>query len=92
MAQSTLVALGRVNATMENFDFDLRFSITGYTILTNIDGFDETIKVRGSTISPQAKVLIRKAKRKSRVIFEQIKARGPDGTVRKLNDIVIKLR
>ncbi len=92
MAQSRLIALGRVNATMENFDFDLRFKVTSYTILTNIGGFDETIQIRGNTISPQAKNLIRKAKRKSRVIFEQIKAKGPDGTQRKLNDIVIKLR
>ncbi|PID88332.1 MAG: hypothetical protein CSB06_00830 [Bacteroidia bacterium] len=90
--KSTLAALSGPRATMENFDFDLKFKITSFSVSCTIGGFDEISATRGSRISAKQKALIRKAKRNSRVIIENIRAKGPDGSVRKLNDLVFKLK
>ncbi len=90
MNRSKITSYGSIRATMKDFDFDLKFNITGYTILITVGGFDEMVKVKGSKFTPQVKQLIKKAKKNSRIIFEGIKAKGPDGTTRKLNNIVLK--
>ncbi len=91
MAQSTLVALNGINATLENFDFALSFDITQFDVTCNIGGFDETQKSNSRTFTAAQKNLIRQAKRNSRVIIENVKARGPAGDTRKLNDVVLKI-
>jgi len=90
--KSTLLALSGINATMENFDFELRYRITQFIVTCNIGGFDESAKSNSRRFTPQQKSIIRKAKNKSRVIIEGVKAVGPDGRTRKINDLVLKLR
>ncbi|MCD4792005.1 MAG: gliding motility protein GldM [Bacteroidales bacterium] len=90
--QSTLLALSGINATMENFDFNLKFTVTKFTVTCNIGGFDESANSNSRRFTTQQKSIIRQAKRNSRVIIEGVKAKGPDGTVRKIGDLVLKLR
>lgn len=90
--KSTLMALSGVNATMENFDFELRYRITQFIVTCNIGGFDESAKSNSRKFTPQQRSIIRKAKRTSRVIIENVKAVGPDKRTRKINDLVLKLR
>ncbi|MCF6365006.1 MAG: gliding motility protein GldM [Bacteroidales bacterium] len=90
--QSTLLALSGINATMENFEFDLRFNITGFVVTCNIGGFDESAKANGRKFTTQQKSIIRKARKNSRVIIEGVRAKGPDGKTRKINDLVFKLK
>lgn len=92
MPQTTLVNMRGIRAEMENFDFDLNFRITSFNVTCNIDGFDETARSGSGSFTSQQKNIMRKAKRGSRVIIEDVKAVGPDGTTRKLNDIVLKLQ
>ncbi len=92
MSQSTLVNMRGIRAEMENFDFDLNFRISGFSVICNNNGFDEIQTSRSASFTAQQKNIIRKAKRGSRVIIENIRAKGPDGTTRKLNDIVLKLK
>ena len=92
MPKTTLTALRGIRAVMENFDFNLKFNIVSFNITCNINGFDESAKSKSGTITSQQKNIIRKAERRSRVIIEDVRAKGPDGTIRKLNDIVLKLR
>ena len=90
--KSTLLALSGINATMENFDFELRYRITNFTVTCNIGGFDESARSSSRKFTPQQKNIIRKAKSRSRVIIEGVKCVGPDGRSRKINDLVLKLR
>ncbi len=89
--KSTLLALSGPSATMENFDFDLSFSINSFVVTCNIGGFDETVKANGRSFSPQQKSIIQQVKKNGRVIIEDVRASGPDGTVRKINDLVLKV-
>jgi len=90
--KSTLLALSGINATMENFDFELSYAITQFIVTCNIGGFDESAKSSSRGFTPQQKSIIQKARAGSRVIIEEVKARGPDGTIRKINDLVLKLK
>jgi len=90
--KSTLLALSGINATMENFEFDLRFTVTQFVVSCSIGGFDESAKSRGRKFTSQQKAIIRKAKKNTRVIIEGVRAQGPDGRTRKINDLVLKLK
>ncbi len=90
--KSTLMALSGPNATMENFDFALSFNIVSFYVTCNIGGFDETVKASGRAFTPQQKSIISQVKKNGRVIIEDVRASGPDGTVRKINDLVLKVQ
>jgi len=90
--RSTLAALTGINATMENFEFDLRFTVTQFIVTASIGGFDESYKSTSRKFTSRQKNLIRKAKKKSRVIIEEVRAIGPDKRTRKINDLVFKLQ
>ncbi len=90
--QATLLALTGINATMENFEFDLRFSVTTFIVTCNIGGFDQSAKSNGRKFTTQQKSIIRKARKNSRVIIEGVRAIGPDKTSRKITDVVLKLK
>jgi len=89
--QSTLLALSGINATMENFDFALTFNITQFSLSCSIGGFDESAPSNSRNFTAQQKAIIRKAKKGNRVIIEEVRASGPDGQTRKINDLVLKL-
>ncbi len=90
--KSTLLALSGINATMENFDFALNYRITEFTVVCTIGGFDKVAKSTSRKFTPKQKSIIRQAKKKTRVILERVKARGPDGKNRKISDLVLKLK
>ncbi len=90
--KSTLLALRGINATMENFDFELSYKITQFIVTCNIGGFDESAKSSSRNFTPQQKNIIKKSKRNSRVIIEEVRSIGPDKRERKINDLVLKLR
>ncbi len=90
--KSTLLALSGINATMENFDFALNYRITEFTVVCTIGGFDKVAKSTSRKFTPKQKSIIRQAKKKTRVILERVKARGPDGKNRKIGDLVLKLK
>jgi len=87
-----MLAAGRVEATLDNFDFDLTFRVTGFRVSAVRQGYvvDEDGN-SGRLTSGQAN-LVRGLPGKSKVTFENITAVGPDGKSRKLNDIVFRLK
>ncbi len=92
MSRNELLLQGKVKATLKNFAFDLKFKIISYTVSATIGGFESDAKCTGSRLSPKAKSLIKKVRRGQRVVFTNVKAKGPDGKVRTLNGIIIKIK
>ncbi|MGM0550409.1 MAG: gliding motility protein GldM [Bacteroidota bacterium] len=91
--KNVLLAQQVVAADMENFDFDLTFNITSYTISTTDQGgyfIEEPIE--GSRITDRAKDMIDQARRNQKINFEDIRAIGPDGVERKLAAIVFTVK
>ncbi len=92
IAGNALVAIGKVSAVMENFDFDLRFEVESFTVSTTVGGFEQEEKGRGGNFNPKQIQLIRGVKPGRKVYFEDIKAKGPDGSVRNLGSIAFKIQ
>ncbi|HAW52538.1 MAG TPA: hypothetical protein DCX54_09470 [Flavobacteriales bacterium] len=83
----------KIFAKMENFDFELTPEVVGYVFSTTVSGgalVEE--KVKGANLGGSVKNLISKSKTNSKVYFEKIEVRMPDGSIRELGPISLKLQ
>jgi hypothetical protein len=81
-----------VLAEMENFDFDLKFRVTSFRMSVTLRGFTYDEISKSNRFTPKMTGFIQQMKRNSKVIFEDIKAVGPDGVTRKLNPLVFTIQ
>lgn len=90
--KNVLMAAGQVDVEMENFDFDLRFSVENFSVYTVIDGYvqEEPKSNRGQFSDAQLK-MINKLKRNQALTIENIVVKGPDGSTRKLPSISFRI-
>lgn len=90
---SELTRAGGVKASLKNFDFDLEFTVTEFTVSAVLSGgFTENVTAKSSEFSrEQVDKILSKVKTGQRVTFDNIKAVGPDGKTRTLNSIVLKI-
>lgn len=86
-----LYAAAGVIAKMENFEFDLRFDIVSYQVSATIRGNVVEQACRGPQLSSNAKKIIKELKSGQKLYIEKIKAKGPDGTIRDLGTIALKV-
>ena len=91
LTKSALLASGGVAAVMKNFDFDLRVTVASYTMTLNVGGEFKSASATGYNYTPEVNALLSKVKNNGRVIFEDIKVRMPDGTVRTLPPVTLKV-
>lgn len=89
--RNELVAAQGVLAKMENFEFDLRFDIVGYTVVTTIAGNVLEEPCVGPALTTDAKKVLERVRSGQRVFIENIRAKGPDGTVRNLGALSFKV-
>jgi gliding motility-associated protein GldM len=86
-----LLAAAGIIAQMENFEFDLRFEIVSYVVSATIRGNVVEAPCNGPALSPDAKKIRGELKSGSKIYFEKIKAKGPDGTIRDLGTLSLKV-
>jgi len=80
-------------AVLEDFDFELRFTVTQFDVsLTGAGGYVNTWKAAGNRFTADQKAQFRNLAVGSIVYFDNIKARGDDGTDRTLDPISFKIR
>lgn len=89
--KNVLLAQTGVAAVMENFDFDLTFKVTSFKVSVVIQGFFREAPSAGNMFTEEQKNLIRAVPRGAPVYIEEIKAVGPDGSVRNLGTLSFKL-
>ena len=93
MIYDVLAASLSVEAKMpDSFDFDLSFKITTFSVMATVGGFTQTATSNGQIINDQQRRLLDGLRSGQSVNFVDIKAVGPDGRVRDLNDIVYRIR
>ncbi len=91
-AKNVLMAQSGVVATMHpDFDFDLKFTETEYTLMAVVQGFVQEKKVKGNLFTQEVRNLINNLSKGNPVYIQDIKAVGPDGSVRNLSTINFKL-
>lgn len=90
--KNILLAQMVVLADLENFDFDAKFTVTEFNVSAAIGGFTQDAPTKGNKITEAQKEIIRKVLKGTRLLFTNIRAVGPDGKTRDLNDIVFKIQ
>ena len=91
LKKNSLIAAGGVIAKLENFDFDLKFDIVSYDMVLQVGSLVATESGRGARFTDKMSGLMGKTTKGQKVIFEKVRAKGPDGTVRALNTIVFTI-
>ncbi|MBN2611319.1 MAG: gliding motility protein GldM [Bacteroidales bacterium] len=89
--KNLLLAATGVQADMEGFDFDLTFRVTEFTVLAVIQGFVSDNTSKSNAFTQKQKDIIKSLSRGSNLYIQDIKAVGPDGTVRILGTIYFKI-
>ncbi|MEX1188991.1 MAG: gliding motility protein GldM [Bacteroidia bacterium] len=79
-----LKSAGYLSAVLENFDFKASFTIKSFEFGANIGGFYKTAQVSGNRFDASVDALLNQVKPGGKIFFGDIRAVGPDGTVRTL--------
>jgi gliding motility-associated protein GldM len=85
-------AVPALQAELENFDFDLKYNVTEFTITINDKGFDYEKTSTSNRVTPEQLDLIKKLTRGKNLTIVGIKAVGPDKRVRDLPAVVLKIQ
>lgn len=81
-----------VTAKLKNFDFDLDFNITEFTVSAVLSGgFTKTERSEGDKFTRAQMDIVSQLRSGQRITFENVKAVGPDGVTRDLNSIVLRI-
>ncbi len=90
--KNILLAQQGVKADLENFDFDLKFRVVGFSVSATIRGYEEEEKARGPRFTTRQRELMKKIGSGRKIYIENIKAKGPDGSIRDLATIAFKIK
>jgi gliding motility-associated protein GldM len=89
--RATAAAQQGVFAILPDFDFDLQYTITGFTVLYSDKGSDFEETSNNSNLTPKQKDLIGRLTRGKNLIIKDIKALGPDGRTKELQPVILKI-
>lgn len=82
-----------VFAKMENFDFDLSFSVISFVLVPVTGGKIQTkLKASGPVATADMTTAFKNAAAGDMLIFEEINVKGPDGAIRKIPGVVITIK
>jgi gliding motility-associated protein GldM len=89
--RATAAAQQGVFAIMPDFDFDLSYTVTGFSVLysDNRGDFDEPST--SSNLTAKQKDLISRLTRGKYLTIKDIKALGPDGKINELLPVILKI-
>jgi gliding motility-associated protein GldM len=89
--RATAAAQQGVFAILPDFDFDLQYQITGFTILYSDSRGDFEAKSTNSNLTTQQKELIGRLTRGKYLTIKDITALGPDGKTKELLPVILKI-
>jgi len=91
ISRATAAAQQGVFAQMPDFDFDLQYNITAFTILFSDSRGDFEQRSTSSTLTAQQKDLINRLTRGKYLTIKDITALGPDGKTIDLSPVILKI-
>jgi gliding motility-associated protein GldM len=91
VTRGSAIAAQGVFATLPDFDFQLVYNVTGFTVLYTDRGEDFELKSTGSAITAKQKELLNRLTRGKNLFIKDITAVGPDGRTKDLPPIILKI-
>lgn len=85
-------ALGVIAEMPRDFDFDLKYTVTSFTLAASVGGFTQEETSKSQRFTDAQKRIVNNLKAGNVVNIINVKAVGPSGDVRELNDLVIKIK
>lgn len=90
--KNALLGAKKVDVELENFDFDMTFTVENFSIYTVVDGYvQEEGRSDKANFSEAQKRLMNKLRRNQALTIENIVVKGPDGTTRKLQSLSFRI-
>ena len=91
IGRNVLLAQTGILAEMKDFDFDLTFTVTSFTVESVQRGFVVDARSNSNRITDEQREIIRQAGRNQRVLFDDIIARSPTGDERRLPPVSFRI-
>jgi hypothetical protein len=76
---------------MPDFDFELNYTVTAFTIFYTDKGMDIEEPCSSGNLTPKQKQALNGLTRGKNLMIKDIKAVGPDNKIRDLNSIILKI-
>lgn len=93
MRKEELAAEEGIYAELKNFDFDMRFSVNHFKVtVPGNSGMVYTLDSEGNRFTSEQRGMFRRLKPGSRIFFDEITARGEDGSTRELAPISLLIK
>ena len=91
VSKNEVSSAGVLKAELKDFLWDLNFEIQSFTLAFSKDGYDKEITSKTNTLTDEMKSIITDLKQGQHITFKDIKALGPDGRLRDLNPLILKI-
>ena len=85
-------SIGGVGAEIPGFDFDVKFPVQEFVFSAVVKGSLKEFKCNGANLSPEAKAVLQSLAPGGKCYFENIKVKAPDGTIRTLSTVSLKIK
>ncbi len=90
--KSEIVAYPYVIAKLEDFLFEgVQYAITSFRFSADVSGLLQEAKIDGNKLNEKALRIINNARKNTRIFFDNIEAKGPDGRIVNLPDVILTL-
>lgn len=90
--KNQLAAIGGVGAEIPGFDFDVKFPVQSFLFSANVKGILKEFQCNGPGMSSEARSVLMSLNSGGKAFFENIKVKAPDGTIRTLATVSIKVK
>ena len=90
--KSEAQGIGGVLALLEGFDFQANFVVVSYEFGAVIKGQYVSAQGNSPSLTSEMKGALAKVTSGSKIYFENVKAKGPDGTVRNIGTLSLKVK
>jgi gliding motility-associated protein GldM len=92
LSHDELAGLTEIYATLENFDFDCKYDVVSFSMSCDQNGKPIELSQAGSKLSDVMKATLFFQPAGSKIFFHEITVKGPDGILRKVPGVMIKVK
>jgi gliding motility-associated protein GldM len=92
MKKVELSQIGGVVADLPGFDFDAKFIVISFELTAVVKGALKSEVCSGNSLSGGARAILASAGVGSKIFVENVKAKGPDGSIRNIPGVTIKVK